>query len=53
VDVAGLEEVLLLSRAPEPAVEAGTGDTAEPGAQAGPEAGPEAGKEDVNGAADQ
>jgi rod shape-determining protein MreC len=53
VDVAGLEEVLLLSRAPEPAVEAGTGDTAEPGAQAGPEAGSEAGKEDVNGAADQ
>jgi rod shape-determining protein MreC len=49
VDVAGLEEVLLLSREPEPAVEAGTGDTAAPAAPAGPEFG----KEEASGAADQ
>ncbi|WP_207260909.1 rod shape-determining protein MreC [Desulfovibrio sp. Huiquan2017] len=51
VDVAGLEEVLLLSREPEPAVEAGTGDTAAPDAQAQPD--DTAGKEDARGAADQ
>ncbi|WP_319582415.1 rod shape-determining protein MreC [uncultured Pseudodesulfovibrio sp.] len=51
VDVAGLEEILLLSRVPEAAVEAGTGDAAASGA--GADAEPEAGKEDANGAADQ
>jgi len=49
VDMAGLEEILLLNREPEAAVEAGTGDVAEPQ----PESGPEAGKEDASGAADQ